>query len=138
MSSETIPAISEVRAFHVFLEDVMSGRRTASDDDLQRLRARFDPTFSYVTPTGQRRGFAQLEAWLSGEIATRSSLQIRITDEEVLLARADATVVRYIERQRDDDGDRDRISTAVFVPRAGAPHGVAWIALHETWLPNQE
>ena len=48
---------------------------------------------------------------------------------------ADLLVATYEEWHQTGDRTTARISTGVFRHEAGAPNGLLWLHVHETWLP---
>ena len=48
----------------------------------------------------------------------------------------DRALVMYEEWHSLKGEESARLSTVLFEKRAGAPNGVAWLHVHETWLPG--
>ena len=47
----------------------------------------------------------------------------------------DLYLALYEEWQHAEKTTTGRLSSALFGPRSGAPNSVAWLHVHETWLP---
>ena len=129
----------EVRAFHEFLDGWLSGRLPEREERFAAETAALAPGFGIVSPSGEERDRAAVVADLrAGHGASGAGFAIRI---ERVRARwvapaGDACLLAYEERQETGDGGTARASTVLFERAPGAPRGVAWLDLHETWLPG--
>jgi hypothetical protein len=69
----------------------------------------------------------------------QANTEFRIWIEQPAARRlsGDLWLVTYEEWQNDGVGQiNGRLSSALFTARAGMPNGVAWLHVHETWLPD--
>lgn len=111
--------------------------RGTGPDNLDRLEAVLDEAFTLVGPDGALIDHPQL---LQGLLAARGSLQVRIDieDPKVVWYSDRAVLAKYVEVQHDNDHTTRRRSSALFLRTDGAPNGLVWSHVHETWIdaPN--
>jgi len=129
----------EVRAFHEFLEDWLTGR--LPEDDGDRADAVIPDDFEILSPTGERRSGSTLRADLRGARGAFAdsdpAFEIRIGSFRRRDERERTCLVTYEEWQRVDGEWDGRVSSALFRRADDAPNGVEWVHLHETWLPGE-
>lgn len=123
----------EAREFHEFLEGWLSGAAPETDAAFARTDALAAP-FEIVGPDGDRRDRAALLADLRAAHGSRPSLTVEVRDVRRRVAEGDLALVTYRERQADDEGTAVRLASALFGNDPGAPNGVSWLHVHETWL----
>lgn len=130
-------AVAEVRALHAFFAAWFRGlpQETA---DFARFEAALAPDFRLIGPDG---AVQERDAVIARVRALRASaapdFAIEILQPEVVWQGADAVLLEFIERQYRADGDADRRSTGLFTDAPGAPHGVVWRHLQETWVDRR-
>jgi hypothetical protein len=107
--------------------------RAEGTDDPSAIRARFDEGFTMVTPAGKVITYEQFSGGLPTMRGSRPTLVMEISDVVVRYLNDSMAVVTYCERQIQDSGTTDRISTAVLIERADRPTPV-WRHLHESWI----
>jgi len=107
--------------------------RAEGSDDPLAIRARFDEGFAMVTPAGKVITFDQFSGGLPAMRGSRPSLVMQISDVVVRYLDDATALVTYCERQIQDSGTTDRISTALLINRADRPTPV-WRHLQETWI----
>ena len=125
----------EVEGLHEFFQGWLSG--TLDPGSFSRVEDALGPGFALIGPDGVRRAREPLLDRVRRAHGSRPRLRIRIRDVTVVVAGEDRCLVTYEEWQDDSDGSSGRISTALFRREEGAPEGVRWIHLHETWLPAE-
>ena len=127
---------AEVVGLHDFFQGWLDGTLPETDAVYARLAATTAPEMLIVTPGGERVLGAQLAAELRGAHGSRPGWRMWIEAAELRLEAGGLLVVTYEEWHRSAAGEvRGRLSTAVLREQAGTPHGLAWLHVHETWLP---
>jgi len=129
-------AIEEVHARHRAFVDWYTG---AGDESLMDDTARaLSPTMVQITPSGS---IVERETLVKRLRAARGSQDgsfvIFVDGTRVLWRAGDAVLVAYVERQVIAAMRTARRSTALFTRDDGAPHGVVWQHVHETWIDTQ-
>jgi len=128
----------EVREFHEFIEEWLTGR--ADREDYDRAEAVLPDDFEILSPTGDGRDGPTLRADLRdghGVFADSDPpFEVRIADLRTRDEPESTCLVTYEEWQRTDGDWEGRVSTAFFRRAVDAPNGVEWVHLHETWLPD--
>ena len=121
----------EVEALHRFFQSWFRGDDGASS--LERLEDALAPGFELVTVGGRLVPRGELLSGISDARGKRSAeFSIEVTWLGGREVGPDLAIAVYLERQADDAASTDRISSALFRRRAGAPEGVEWVHLHET------
>ncbi len=137
--------LREIVELHEFFErwlgaDTSGRTAVASQEDapadatMDRLERALGPDFAMVTPSGQ---LLPREALVSGLAAARSSrpgLRIEIEDPSLVAETPTLTVARYTEVQHSEGNTTRRISSVVFEQTDGAPNGLRWLHVHESWI----
>lgn len=130
----------EVLEIHQLIEDWFNGALPKTEAALARFTAVMEPALTVVMPGGRvvdRDGliarFFELHGWWSDSTPPG---RIRIDSLRRDARSGDLSVATYEEWQRYRDVSRGRVATVVFRARDGAPNGLAWLRLHETWLPE--
>ena len=126
-------AVAEAEALHVVLEAWLGG--APAPDVFARIEAALAPTFSLVSPDGLRASRAAVIAALQAERGARGpDFRIRVESPEPLAVEPPLIVLAYRERQGRAGAETLRQSMAVFRAEEGAPNGVRWLTLQETWV----
>jgi hypothetical protein len=130
-------AMTEVRSLHRAFEDLFTGRRRSLD----RCARAFAPDFSMVAPDGSKLDREAVLAVLE-RAAVSPDFRISIKDLTPIWEAADSVLLQYVEEQYRDGRTTRRLSSALFTAERGAPCGVVWRYLQETWMqvaaPRQE
>jgi hypothetical protein len=130
-------AMREVRSLHAAFQDLFTGRSR----DLDRCANAFARDFSMIAPDGSRLERKAVLAAL-GAAAASPDFRISIKDLRPIWEAEDSVLLQYVEEQYRDGRMTRRLSTALFTAEAGAPCGVVWRYLQETWMqvaaPQQE
>jgi hypothetical protein len=134
-------AIREIEELHGFLEGWLGGTGADSAAAFARIEEVMSPGFTMVTPAGQRLSRADLLGWLRGAHGSRrdpAPFRIRIEAPEVIHCEPPLVLVSYVEAQARGEGQATernaRRSLALLRSADGAPAGVHWIAIQETWM----
>jgi hypothetical protein len=115
---------------------------TGDDDAFDRLAGVLAPEFVIVVPGGSAVDRDALLAGLADAGGSRADddpvFGIEIRHVEPRLTGDGYCLVTYEEWQSGDGDETGRVSSALFRPADGAPEGVEWVHLHETWLASPE
>ncbi|MGF6769216.1 hypothetical protein P3T18_001686 [Paraburkholderia sp. GAS199] len=124
------PYFKELDDIHVEIQALFDG--SADAGALDRIMARFAPSFTLVMPSGAVLDRASLHDTFARLNGARPGSQIQIKDRVIVAQYESGAVVTYREFQRDDTGTANvRRSTAVMEVDA---HGlVRWRHLQETF-----
>jgi hypothetical protein len=137
MTPLTAGAMKEVHALHAAFEDLFTGRCR----DLGRCARALAMDFSMVAPDGSRLDRDGVLAALPAAAAP-PDFRIFIKELNPIWEAEDSVLLQYVEEQYRDGKTTRRLSTALFTAEAGAPCGVVWRYLQETWMqvaaPRQE
>lgn len=121
-------AAAEIDGLHRLLQ---AWFRAEGDPDPAPVLAHFDEGFVMVTPAGKTVTFAQFAASFPGFRGTRPGLVMQIGDVIVRHVDNRSALVTYHERQIQESGTTDRVSTALLLARADRATPV-WRHLQET------
>jgi hypothetical protein len=119
----------EVRALHETFVELFTGR----SEDYGRCAAALASDFWMITPDGLRLGRDHVLEGIATAAAT-DDFRISIHGFQVVAEFPDSVLLHYIEEQYRNSRTTRRLSTALFTADAGAPQGVLWRYLHETWM----
>jgi hypothetical protein len=124
------PYFKELDEIHLEIQALFDG--SADDGALQRIVARFAPSFTLVMPSGAVLDLDALRETFAKLRGARPGSQITIRDMEIVAQYPAGAVVKYREYQRDDTGTANvRRSTAVL--ESDAQGKVTWLHLQETF-----
>ena len=130
---QTHPAVREIIDLHDFFQAWL----TASLPDEEAVFARFTrvtaPDFTLISPDGQPLDSAAVAAWIRAAHGSRPGFQLWTTDHTVCYEDGRCVLATYLEWQRHNGTTTCRISSVLFHTDAGAPHGLLWQHVHETW-----
>ncbi len=137
MENEAISAgaIREIIDLHAFFEAWLSGRSPADENRLKQALQSVAADFTLVGPAGRRLDRAGLLTWLAPAHGSRGG-DFRIWVENIMAvsARPGMAILGYDECQHMNGTQTRRTATVVFVAAPECPNGVAWLAVHETWV----
>lgn len=121
-------AAAEIDDLHRLLQ---AWFRAEGSADPGPVLAHFDEAFIMVTTAGKILPFEQFAAAFPGMRGTRPSLVMQISDVVVRHQGEGFALLTYRERQIQDSGTTDRLSTALLLERPDRPTPV-WRHLQET------
>jgi len=131
---------AEVEQLHEFFTGWMGGTLEADPGTFHRLDDALAAEFEMISPDGLLIGREQLTAGLMaahGVHAGRTRpFRIIVTNYRGRSLGKHLHLSTYEEWQVIDGETRRRVSTALFRDREGAPNGVEWVHLHETWMSD--
>jgi hypothetical protein len=134
MSVSAIPftaaASAEIDGLHRLLQ---AWFRAEGNDDPAPILARFDEGFTMIAPAGKLISYQQFAGGLPGMRGSRPTLIMEISDVVVRYATENSALVSYHERQIQDSGTTNRLSTALLLNRPDRPTPV-WRHLQETLI----
>ena len=128
----------EVRGFHAFLRDWLAGAVPRREATFARFSGAMDAGVEVIGPRGtvtERAALVDEFEGLHGELAA-DAFEIWIENFRCRWAAGDHALVTYEEWHRREGAESARLSSALFRREAAAPCGVAWMHVHETWLPG--
>lgn len=131
---------AEIMAMHAFFVQWFTGS-VANDDDVfaQGFARRFDPGFVMISPGGEVWPLAQLTKSMRTRHGSNPAFRLEIR-EVVLRRELDSLFVATFEEwQRNatrGPSSNGRIVTVLLQTDRVAPGGLAWLHLHECWLPS--
>lgn len=130
--------VREVYDLHRFFVDWMTGVLPREAEVFRRFTEVMAADFVIIGPRGivtERDALIdELEA--AHGVRAGEPFSIRIDDCLFRHAAADLCLVTYEEWQDIGDVVSGRMSTALLGARDGAPNGVEWRHVHETWLAD--
>ena len=132
---------AEITELHQFFQDWFNGAVPDDHRTFARFAGVMGEGFVIVTPEGRAVERAALVDGLRGAHGRwrpegKSGGRIWIENVDVRHASDGMTAVTYEEWQEVDGRVRGRLSTALFGAKPGAPNGLEWLHVHETWLPD--
>lgn len=132
MSGLAALAIREVHELHAFFVRWLG----QGAGDPARIGQALDAGFRMVTPDGCVLERDAVIAGLASAAGRRGrDFGIVIEDASAMALGARHVLVAYVERQHGAGPTTARHSSALFRRSPDAPCGVAWLHLHETWIP---
>lgn len=128
----------EIEDLHGFFEAWFSGSLPDTDAAFARFEGVLADDFAIIGPSGLELDRAAiLERVRAGHGShPAGGFSIRIENARVRESTGARCLATYEEWQQSGDEVRGRISTVLFGPRSGAPNGIEWRHLQETWLPE--
>ena len=133
MSSLAEAAGAEIEALHAHLVALFTGRTRS----LARCDAAFAADFSMVGPSGRRLDRPAILGFIANASAP-PDFHIRIGDLRSIWESDTAALLQYVEEQYRGGRTTRRLSSALFTAERGAPLGVVWRYLQETWLVENQ
>ena len=131
----------EVREFHAFLRDWLAGAVPRTGETFARFSGVMGEGLEVIGPRGGvtgREALVEEFEGLHGELAADAdAFEIWIENFRCRWAVGDHALVTYEEWHRRQGAESARFSTALFGQAEATPCGVAWLHVHETWLPGR-
>jgi hypothetical protein len=130
----------EVVGLHGFLVDWMTGALPRSAATFARLADVLADGFALISPRGvmteRRPLLRELEAAYAIHCADEVPFNIEVRKFRLRYTQGTLCLVTYEEWQQLAGAATGRLSSAWFRARSDTPHGVEWLHVHETWLPD--
>jgi hypothetical protein len=131
LAARAIREAGELHAFFVAWFRAGDGPRP----DFARCEAALAPDFRMVTPDGAVHDRAAVISRLRAAVGTApGDFAIDILQPAVAWQSDGAVLLEFVEQQYRAGRTTRRRSTGLFTDQPGAPHGVVWRHLQETWL----
>lgn len=130
------PWHAEIVELHEFFQGWLDGTLPPTDAAFARLVDSTGAQFTLISPSGELATREALLRDLRAAHGSRPGWRMWIERAQLRCQRGGLAVATYEEWQQDAAGTTARISTAVLAEQAGAPNGLAWLHVHETWLPH--
>jgi len=132
----------EIIDLHRFFVGWFGGTIANTDEAYaQGFTSKCDPAFVLVSPAGTLTRLDDLAAGLRRGHGTNQQFRIQVRDVETHHDANGIVIATYQEWQRNATSykppDNGRLSTAAFKRDPGAPNGLRWLHVHETWLPAE-
>ncbi len=130
----------EIVDLHRFFVAWMSGSLVRTAAEFSRFADVLDEDFVIVSPRGiitERLALIDgLEKAHGGRAGGDEVFRIWIEKARMRPLADDLCLTVYEEWQHVGETTTGRLSSALFGLRPGTPNGVAWLHVHETWLPS--
>ena len=134
--------VAEVTGMHQFFEGWFKGSIERTPENYARATSAIMDEFSQITPDGnyweRQELFPKLEE--SYGMYSKSDPPFRLWIENaraVQLGGTEFCLTVYEEWRQLDGITRGYVTTAILKHSLGAPNGVKWLHLQETWLPEK-
>jgi len=124
----------EVIDLHRFFVGWLGGDLPDDEESFDRVRRVLADGFAIVTPDGQRSERLTLLEGLRAARGRRPGLRIWIEAFQGREISDGLFLATYEEWQQESSAPHGRLSSALFRRASGAPQGVDWLHVHETWL----
>lgn len=132
------PWHAEIVELHDFFQAWLGGALPNTDTAFARLIDTMAPEFAIVGPDGRLLPRAQVLTWIRAAHGSRPGWRIWIEGAAPRFAEGGLVCAIYEEWQRHADGTvTARLSTVLLREQPGTPNGLAWLHVHETWLPDR-
>ncbi len=130
---------NEIAGLHRFFAAWMTGALPRTGEAFARAADVLANDMTMITPEGEVMAcpplLKALEAAHGLLTPPEQTFRIWIENYDCRFVAGDLCLATYEEWQ-DRSGDvKGRLSTVLFRRREGAPNGVEWLHVHETWLP---
>lgn len=134
-------ARAEIEALHRFIEGWLGGTLPRAADAFAPFGRAMAPSFVIVGPGGVATDRAALLAGFEAAHGAQANISppfaVRIEDVRLRQALGDRAMLTYEEWQEHAGGLTGRLSSVLLGRADDAPRGLAWLHLHETWLPGK-
>ena len=125
-------AIDEARQLHAFF---VAWFRAGDGPDFARCEAVLAPDFRMVTPDGRVHDRVEVISRLWAARGTApGDFAIDILRPRIAWQADDAVLLEFVEQQYREARTTRRRSTGLFTNQPGAPNGIVWRHLQETWV----
>jgi hypothetical protein len=128
----------EIRAQHQFFRDWLGGTIDNTPAHFAEFEAVSGPDFSHIAPDGTLRPRQALHDWIrtAHGVGHDVGLKIWIKNTTGRAVSDDLVLMTYEEWQQAAGETTARLSSALFKADRKARHGVVWLHVQETWLPE--
>lgn len=127
----------EIVELHHFFIAWLGGELPKTAEVFARFSATAAPSFTIIGPSGQLVERTALVEGLYAAHGSRPNLEIWIERPLLRLRTGQLSLVTYEEWQREAGKVTARQSSALFIDAPSTPNGLAWLHVHETWMPDR-
>ncbi len=128
----------EIVELHDFFQGWLDGSLPAAEAVFARFLLATAPAFTLIGPDGRAADRSATAAWIRAAHGTRPGFHLWTDDHVLRAAGDDWALATYREWQMHNGVTTVRFSTALLQSDAGAPGGLCWVHVHETWLEAPE
>lgn len=125
----------EIGELHDFFEVWFTGALANTDEQFARFADVMAEGFAIISPSGALSERPALFAGLRAAHGRQPGLRIWTQNHQLRHQAGNLALLTYEEWQTTAVGETTaRSSTVLFQTQVGAPNGVVWLHVHETWL----
>lgn len=128
--------INEIASFHQFFTDWYSGKSANNNENFAKLEIVLAPNFRLISPDGINNHRVPFLVNLKNAHGSRPELKIETKNIVLRFWEHDHVLAIYEVWEAKNKKSNGRICTAIFRQKENTPHGLEWVQVHETALPN--
>ena len=129
----------EIIELHRFFVEWMTAELPRTDPAFARAADVLADGITMITPEAEVMGceplLGAIKAAHGAFTPPDQTFRIWIKNYDCRFVSGDLCLATYEEWQDRSGVVKGRLSSVLFGPREGAPNGVEWLHVHETWLP---
>lgn len=125
---------SEIIRLHDFFQAWFTGAVVETDEHFARFAGVMDEQFTIVGPNGVLTELPALTKGLRGAYGKQPGIRIWTQNHRLRQQFGDTVLCTYEEWQETAEATTARLSSVFFQQVDGAPYGVVWLHVHETWM----
>jgi len=125
---------TEICELHDFFQAWFTGAMANTDANFARFADVMAAGFAIISPSGKLTERPALLTGLHAAHQSQTGIRIWTQNHQLRYQVGDLALLTYEEWQESAAGTTVRLSTVLFQAQAGAPNGVVWLHVHETWL----
>jgi len=131
---------AEVLDLHQFFVEWLTGAFPRTEESFARFSDGMAEGFVFINPSGvlSEKAVMVRDGEAAHGVHKDTGFRIWIEDIQCRPLADDLCLATYKEWQEISGLINGRLSTALFRSREGAPNGVEWLHVHETWLLGHE
>lgn len=129
---------AEICRLHDFFQAWFRGALVKNEENFRQFAAVMSPDFFIIAPDGGLMTLPPLTERLRQAYGKQPGVRIWTQQHHLHYQRADLALCTYEEWQEHNGETTVRLSSVLFQQHAGAPHGLLWCHVHETWLPSRQ
>ena len=129
------PHEREIIELHDFFEAWLGGTLSDTSENFARFVNVMGASFNIIGPDGSMTAHESLTERLRSAHGARPGLKIWIENIHLCQQHGDLILATYEEWQEHGGETKARLSSVLFRAKPGAPNGLEWLHVHETWLP---
>jgi hypothetical protein len=126
----------EIIELHDFFQGWLGGTLAPTEEVFARFTRATAEDFTLIGPDGSIARRDDTVAWIRAAHGTREGFRLWTDDHFLRAGGSDWALATYREHQTRAGVTTTRLSTVLLTADPAAPLGLAWVHVHETWLPN--